>query len=745
MSLKEQSKFKTVHKHTSHSNTLLTSEPKRLKTKPHHARAYRKRHFSILTLALILLIFLLLQAGIIMGANRTQPLPQQVTNNSSRASFTLVRSGYGFGLDFDSNTFASSATVIDDRGVNQPVGQDDLANNKQLNFVSIRPRKGVTAARFVSSQLSMQVLPTNKEFADLKQSPAAVGLSEGEIAAQLFPVSTTEDFDVTVNASTTDTVAGGTLVTKKVYQFKPKFSGGLSYAVVWTGVVNERPFALKLSGLVGSGSVPEIFIPVMDSLRINSNQKVQGVSISIESKASAASSDVLDSKYIADSVSPAVVKIYHIICGQLIIFDHDYGNSCDGGTGSGFLVSSNGYIATNGHVAVYTAKDVAVGVIAKDPDLFLFFLKNSLHLTNAQISEVAKDPQLLGSLIAKIYDTTDTEIRINGLKETTLVALGNKPVEIKSRGDLLRLVSASDTADVKKAEFIGADYNAKDLLNVGTGNSTGFTSSDVALLKINVTGAPLIRINSSPITQNQKISVLGFPGDAENALIDNKSLDVSVTNGVISSTREAAGGKSKLYQSDVDASHGNSGGPALTEDGSAFGLLTYRIAGDATGNAAKSYLRDIVDFQKLATDNKVSFNTSSKTQDLWGKGLDLYSKNHYSAALKEFSKVQQLYPEHRLASTYIDNSTKQIAAGKDVKDFPVLILVVGLVVVALVITGTVILIVSHARHHRSYVEQNAFRPIDQPPDTVQKEVANSDNSDEIVKVSKRPSRKSPRA
>lgn len=702
------------HTHPLSSNTTLTSETKRLVTKPHHARSYRKRHFSILTLALVLLVFLLLQVGVIIGANRRQPFPQQSITRQQPASFTLVRSDYGFGLDFDSNTFVSTATAIDEKGVSQPVGQDDLAKSKQLNLVSLRPRKGFGSSRFSSSQLSLQVLPTTTELAALKKQPASAGLSDSELAAQLFPVSSSADFDVAISSTSSDIIAGGTLVTKKVYQFTPKFSGGLSYAVVWTGVVNDRPFALKMSGLVANSSIPDIFIPVFDSLRINSSQKVQGASTFFTPKAAAATANVLDSKYVADLVSPAVVKIYHIICGQLIIFDHDYGKSCDGGTGSGFLVSANGYIATNGHVAVYTAKDIAVGIIIKNPDLFVYFLQNVLHMTNSQISAAAQDPQVLGSLIAKIYDTTDAEIRIDNLKETTLVALGGLPVDIKSRDDLLKLTSAADTANIKKARLIAADYNAKDLITVGSGNPGGFTSSDVALLKIDITNAPLIRINTNPINQNQKISVFGFPGDAENALIDNKSLDVSVTNGVISSTREAAGGKSKLYQSDVDASHGNSGGPALTEDGSVFGLLTYRIAGDASGNAAKSYLRDIKDFQKLVTAKNINFSSTSQTQDAWGKGLDLYSKNHYSAALIQFNKVRQLYPEHRLAATYIDNSNKQIADGKDVKDFPVLILVAGLVVVILLIAGTVVAIVSHARHHRSYVLQNAFPAVGEP-------------------------------
>ncbi len=704
-------KKKLKHKAGHHSS--LIAQPKRLATKPHHARAYRKRHFSVLTLAMILLVFLLLQVGVIMGANRPRPVPQSLSSSPSPTSLTLVRSGYGFGFDFDSNVLSSAATVVDDKNVSQLVSQEELSAGKNLSLVTLKPRPGSVESSLISNQLTMHVMPTDQELAALKQKPVNAKMSEGDLAAQIFPVTASADFDVALLSSTSDTLGGGKIVTKKVYQFTPKFTGGLSYAIVWTGVINDRPFALKLNGLVGSPTVPDIFAPVLDSLQLDADQKVQGVSTLFGRKAPTATPYILDSKFIADSASPAVVKIYHIVCGRLIIFGSDFGENCDGGTGSGFFVSSDGYIATNGHVAVISAKDYAVKIITDDNGLLASYLHDVLALSNAQITAAAKDPQMLGSLIAKIYDTSDKEIRFDNLQDTLLVALGDDPLEIKNRTVLKQLASKSDTDTIKKAQFIGADYSGKDLINVGSGNPAGFSSSDVALLKIDIRNAPLIRINRAPIIQNQKITVLGFPGDADNQLVNNKSLGTSVTNGVVSSIRQAAGGKTRLYQSDVDASHGNSGGPALTEDGTAFGLLTYRIPGDSEGNSAKSYVRDIADFQQLASINKVGFNTNSITQDAWDKGLDLYSKNHYSAAIKEFNKVKEIYPAHRLVGVYLDNANQQIAAGKDVKEFPAALMTVSLTVVIAVIAGTVVLIISHARHHRSYVLQNAYAPTDQ--------------------------------
>lgn len=183
---------------------------------------------------------------------------------------------------------------------------------------------------------------------------------------------------------------------------------------------------------------------------------------------------------------------------------------------------------------------------------------------------------------------------------------------------------------------------------------------------------------------------------------------MTVTSGIVSSIRQAAGGKGKLYQSDADASHGNSGGPAIDEQGKAIGLLTYRYADGENGNAAKSYIRDIVDFQDLASSKSVTIDSDSTTQQLWTHGLELYSHNHFSAALKDFKTVRAAYPAHRLVESYIESSQQAIADGKDVRDFSVTMLSL-ILVVALSATGVAIVVIArhHARHH---VYKNSLPP-----------------------------------
>jgi hypothetical protein len=166
--------------------------------------------------------------------------------------------------------------------------------------------------------------------------------------------------------------------------------------------------------------------------------------------------------------------------------------------------------------------------------------------------------------------------------------------------------------------------------------------------------------------------------------------------------RDAAGTGTKLYQTDADASHGNSGGPAVNDEGNALGILTYRYDSGESGDAAKSYVRDIKDFTSLLEQKNVSLSTTSHTQIAWAKGLDLYSKQHYSAALKQFEIVRDLYPAHRLVGQYIDMSQQAIKDGKDVKDPSTLLLLLGAGAGFGGLTAAGILIGRHYGRHKLY-------------------------------------------
>ena len=707
---------KQRHAHDAKSTSDLVARPKHLKIKAHHTKPYRKRHFGLLLVAFVFFTIIVFQAGLSIGGSRIKVVTQTPTV-SPAPSQKSVASSYGFSLKFDDSLFSASATAIDAKGNGQAVSENQLDTNQQINTVTLRPKAGTIRAGLAATQLSVQVLPGTNELTALKAKPANANKTDAELAAELMPVTSSSDFDVTRVSTGTDTIGDGTPVVKSTYQYTPKFKGGNSYAVVWHGVVKGHPFAIRLNGLLVSSAVPSEYQDIFASFKFEGGAKVEGISFNPIGRASAASPSKIDNKYLSDTVSPSVVKIYHLVCGTLVIYQQSYGKGCEGMTGSGFLVSNDGYIATNGHVAVLTAKDIMVEIVTSSTASLISFLRGA-GLTDAQIQDLANNPQQLASILAKIYELPDDQVLLDNKQEVTIVSLGKDPVTFKDRNSLEDAINFTDTDTIKKAEVVGYDYSGKDLLVASSGSAEGFSSSDVALLKISIKNAPLIPISTSAVIQNEKITVLGFPGDAENSLVDNSSLDVSVTNGSVSAIKEAAGGRGKLYQSDADASHGNSGGPAVNESGEVFGLLTYRIAGDDQGNAAKSYMRDVADFTKLVKSKNITLNTASQTQKAWANGLLLYSGNHFSAAKKEFLKVKQAYPAHRLVSGYVDNADKQIAAGNDVKVYPLWLFTLAGVVAIIGLGAAVTLIVRHRARHQAYVSQTppgSGPPSMQPP------------------------------
>lgn len=403
-------------------------------------------------------------------------------------------------------------------------------------------------------------------------------------------------------------------------------------------------------------------------------------------------------KFDVNTVSPATVKIYHFICGNLKYNGQPLGEEiCDGGVGTGFLISNDGYIATSGHVVVLEPADMMVSELKRNP----IFLRQFIAGTGVNVqSSIA-----LGSaetLLADLYDLPPDKLSLENKREVIYVALGDRPLVINDY-DAEKVLNYPESDYIKKAKFVAANYSPKDILQIEQ-TEKGFSARDDALIKIDIEDAPLMQLaDSSKIKQNDPISLIGFPADADNQLTANDNISPSVTNGNISSIRTSNGIVTRLFQTDADASEGNSGGPALNQSGEAFGVVTYRFKDDNDANAPKSYIRDIDGLKELLEDQKIELNTKSVTQEYWLKGLDLASENRYSKALDQYRLANKAYPAHRLIGNYTHEAEKAIKNGEDVKDPPyALILTLAAIIggAATVIISGLFIVNHRVQHHR---------------------------------------------
>lgn len=398
--------------------------------------------------------------------------------------------------------------------------------------------------------------------------------------------------------------------------------------------------------------------------------------------------------------SPAVVKIFHVICGTINYQGQtDSQETCSGSSGSGFLISSDGYIATSGHVVVHGAPDLLSNKLQENPRLLNQFAAEAKLRLKPEKGESRES-----AFLKTLYRLPETELKLENKREKIFVALGDKPLVI-DENDSANIFDKPDDNYIKSAQMVANDYAPEDILNINSNSREGFSANDVALLKINVEQAPTIMLgDANKVNQNDEITLVGFPKDADNQLTTNDIISPSVTNGTISSIRTTTGQAARLFQSDADASEGSSGGPAINQNGEAIGIVTYRFKDKEATNAAKSYIRAIDDLKDLLASRSIVLRTESKTNQVWSDGLELAAHSKYAKAIENYRSVLKFYPPHRLANSYIDQAKVAISEGKDVKDPPYLVFITlgAIVLGGFAVALAAVLISRHRLHHHRY-------------------------------------------
>ena len=132
----------------------------------------------------------------------------------------------------------------------------------------------------------------------------------------------------------------------------------------------------------------------------------------------------------------------------------------------------------------------------------------------------------------------------------------------------------SEQTSIKIAKEVASDFRAFDGI-------VTFRGSDVAILKISGSDYPVVNLGSvASLTQGSEITILGYPGNASNnGLVDSTESKVTLTAGKVSAIKNAQGSDKKLVETDTTIGHGNSGGPAIDDQGLVFGLATYTSDG----------------------------------------------------------------------------------------------------------------------------------------------------------------------
>ena len=688
---------------------------KHVKLKAHHAKPYRKRHVGLLFVSLVSLVI----AGLLLVQYRDQIMTGLASSRSfvgglfaqDKSYDVAIRSSYGFNLSYDQKQFYASA-VSGDSGDLYIGGE--LSDVRAYNIVRIAPNfsSGAASSVVANSAFTLTLHPGG---IGQKDSLSTVALQDGGI-----------DPSKVMSTGTETVTVGGRSFQKTLWQSKQSndLSPALTARFVTYGAIVDGSAVTIAISLGVTGTDESVYAPILETLSFEgklafaapvSNAVLGKVNVSrslldmvTNTQVAAAATkkvDLTGSEKVAALYSPAIVKVYNAYCMDISIDGKTYiTGACSAGSGSGFFLSQDGYLATNGHVATSRPLDLVItdaisNYANKGNPQYLNYLLGLTTLRPSDIPAGSTARQAIGIMVDALYGLDESRFTATNRVENLLVqvAATNPNVTTLLQNTKDRKEYSTSDKTVVKAKMIASDYRAND-------GYDGFKASDVAILKVEGENYPVVKLGSiESAVQGSELSILGYPGNASNnGLVDSTSSQATLTTGKVSSVKNAAGSERKLIETDTTIGHGNSGGPALDNDGAVVGLATYTADGSGEGDGVFNYIRDIKDLVDLADAQGISFDTNSATQAAWQSGIAYFYSSYYSKSLKEFQLVKELYPNNSRVDEFIAAAEKRIAAGEDVVDFPIVPLVVVSSIILVGVGLGVLLIVRHHKKHRIY-------------------------------------------
>jgi len=349
-----------------------------------------------------------------------------------------------------------------------------------------------------------------------------------------------------------------------------------------------------------------------------------------------------------EKVRPAVVLVVTIPYGYVVWDEYSYlfedvglGSAVyveTGMFGSGFFVSPDGYIITNGHVVNKFESD-----LQEKLPLLLDLVNRYAEAYAEKYGGYPSNDQLTQMFYAAVDAYISNKLKIQDYGVDVYVCMGKT---VTGLGNIKKC---------KPARIVEA---------------TPFEKEDLALIKIEVSHAPSLKVSTRDnVNLGETVWVLGYPGAVtfHELLSTSTQMIPTITKGMVSGYREKTTGITVL-QSDVNVNHGNSGGPMIDSNGEVIAVTSFGST-DPTGSG-----REVPGFnffipskyvRELMSRNNVD-NTQDPIMSIYEEGLRLYYNKHYSAAIEKFQLVKNLNPGFPYVDDYIANAQAAILRGEDV-------------------------------------------------------------------------------
>ena len=310
-----------------------------------------------------------------------------------------------------------------------------------------------------------------------------------------------------------------------------------------------------------------------------------------------------------------------------------------GVSGTGFIVSPDGYIVTNAHV-VLVDSDLNQMLI----DSLGATIINDLYSEFAQRTQMSEEDKVKLATIL-YYKIIEYFLKHGELQDVTTrfqVIYG-----VPESWDDLDAISWNAT--LKKHGEVYTKIDGEDTWG-----------RDVAILKVEQDYLPTVTLGDSNKVQiGDSIFVIGFPGVAITTIFEQEDLvEPTVTQGVVSARKTLLTGVEAI-QTDAEILPGNSGGPAYNLQGEVVGIATFGVE-EGIGvnyllpiNLAKEFLREL----NVETEQGV-------VDKVYKEGLEAFWNKECHTTVEKMETALTLHPDHPYAHEYITTCNRAIAAGE---------------------------------------------------------------------------------
>lgn len=326
--------------------------------------------------------------------------------------------------------------------------------------------------------------------------------------------------------------------------------------------------------------------------------------------------------------------------------------------GSGFVVSPDGHIATNAHVATPTDEELSTTLV--DIGLRNFIQRDIEQFTSSFPISVPQEylDALAEADRAYIFEYGTT----SPITRSTYVAF-------------------SGTDPENEDTWIDAEVIA---------NGESIPGKDVAILDIE-TDDPLITLplgDDAGLEVGDPLYAIGFPGAATDhpVLSSNAALDPTFTAGVVSARKEASAGF-EVIQTDTQITHGNSGGPVLNANGEVIGLATFGSIDNAgTEVQGFNFVMPTTIVEEFLEDAGVEAGEGALTPT-YRNAVNAGIEHRYREQLTLLQQIEEETTEIPAVVEMRDTAEAKVAAGEDETPSAPIALYAGIAALALLAIG----------------------------------------------------------